>query len=210
MVMKKTLSEIISLTSIAPGNEPFIALADGTVILVRRPSEADLERIHSLTRNELAASKVPLSVIKAVHNRNKDVFWGVYQAPEADRSNATLLGYYAFLHLNEAGHQALERGEFSGNNPDLTMLVPSGVRPAAIYIWAVVARRLARIATPLVTEALGRRTYGGLPIYATAGTMGGRNVIRGYGFHRAREAENSVGHLYRLDPPRPAQKINAA
>ena len=199
--MKKTLNEIIMLESITPGHEPFVGLADGTVILVRRPTSEEIASVHSLTKAEIRASAVPLAVIQGVHNHNNDSIWGVYRAPSADKQNTQILGYYAFLHLNQAGRSMLERGAFDSTHLDLSLLVPSGVRPAAIYIWAVVARRLARIATPLVARALGRRTYGGLPIYCKAGTMGGLNVIKGYGFHSAREAETGLGHLFRLDPP---------
>lgn len=209
MVMKKSLNEIIMLASIAPRDEPFVGLGDGTAIVVHRPSDNEIENIHTLTQSEITVSTVPLPVIKSVHKRNKDTFWGVYQAPEDDRKNARFLGYYAFLHLNQAGREALERGTFDGTHPDLSLLVPTGVRPAAIYIWAVVARRLARIATPLVARALGRQTYGGVPIYTTAGTMGGLNTIKGYGFHGARAADRGLGDLFRLDPPS-EQNITAA
>lgn len=204
--MKKSLNEIIQLATVAPRHEPSAELPDGTVILVRRPSDAEIENIHDLTRTEITASTVPLPVIKAVHKHNKDSFWGVYQAadasPEATRE-ARFIGYYSFLHLNEAGRAVLERAEFDGGNPDLNLLVEHGERPAAIYVWAVVARRVARIATPLTARALGKALYGGLPIYTTAGTMGGLQAIKGYGFLGARDADNGVGHLFRLDPPPP-------
>ena len=211
--MKKSLNEIIKLASIAPRREPSVELPDGTVILVRRPSDQEIENIHDLTKTEITTSHVPLPVIKAVHKHNKDSFWGVYQAidgtPEA-RQNARFIGYYSFLHLNQAGREALERAEFDGGDPDLAMLVEHGERPAAIYVWAVVARRVARIATPLTARALGKALYGGLPIYTTAGTMGGLQAIKGYGFAGAREADNGVGHLFRLDPPAPASATEAA
>jgi len=205
--MKKTLNEIITLASIAPRHEPLMARSQRSAIWVRRPTAEEIENIHSLTKAEIRASRVPLPVIRAVHKHNKDSFWGVYQAPAQDRKNSQFLGYYAFLHLNQAGRTALERDEFDSTELDLSLLVPSGERPAAIYIWAVVARRLAWVATPLVVRALGTELYGDLPIYAKAGTMGGLNVIKGYGFHGAREAEAGLGHLFRLDPPEP-QKTN--
>lgn len=211
--MKKTLNEIIQLASVAPRHEPSVELPDGTVILVRRPSETEIDNIHDLTRAELSDSNVPLPVIKAVHKHNKDTLWGVYQATDSSeeaRRDARMIGYYSFLHLNQEGREVLERAEFDAGNPDLSLLVPHGDRPAAIYIWAVVARRVARIATPLTARALGRELYGGMPIYTTAGTMGGLNAIKGYGFLGAREAGAGVGHLFRLDPPSPAEKKTAA
>lgn len=198
--MKKTLNEIIMLESTAPRHEPLIARKHRSAVSVHRPTAGEIEYIHNLTKAEIRASKVPLPVIMAVYKHNRDSFWGVYQAPSRDRKDPRILGYYAFLHLNQAGRAALERDEFDASKLDLSLLVPTGVRPAAIYIWAVVARRLAWIATPLVVRALGTELYGDLPIYTKAGTMGGLNVIKGYGFHSAREAEAGLGHLFRLDP----------
>jgi hypothetical protein len=207
--MKRTLSEIIMLAAIAPRHEPSVELNDGTVLLVRRPTDEEIENIHSLTQSEIAASSTPLPIIKGVHKHNKDSFWGVYQAsdasPEAKRK-ARFIGYYAMLHLNQAGLDALERDEFDASDPPHSLLAASGERPAAIYVWAVVARRVARIATPLIARALGKQTYGGLPIYTTAGTLGGLHAIKGYGFLGARQAEGGLGHLFRLDPPAPVPR----
>lgn len=208
--MKRTLNEIIQLASVAPRHEPAVELDDGTIILVRRPTATEIDNIHSLTKSELSGSNVPLPVIKAVHKHNKDTLWGVYQAQGGDKQNARMIGYYSFLHLNQQGREILERAEFDASAPDLSLLVPHGERPAAIYIWAVVARGVARIATPLTARALGRELYGGMPIYTTAGTMGGLNAIKGYGFAGARQAEAGVGHLFRLDPPSPAERKTAA
>ncbi len=208
--MKKNLNEIIQLASIAPRHEPSVEIGDGTFILVRRPTAGEIDNIHNLTKTELSASSVPLSVIKAVHKHNKDTMWGVYQGEGDDKLNARMIGYYSFLHLNQKGRDLLERAEFDASKPDLSLLVPHGERPAAIYIWAVVARGVARIATPLTARALGRELYGGMPIYTTAGTMGGLNAIKGYGFAGARQAEAGVGHLFRLDPPSPSERKTAA
>ena len=175
-------------------------LGDGVIVMVRRPTEEEIDNIHSLTKMELSVSTVPLPVIKGVHNHNNDTLWGVYQSTDGKKENARMIGYYGFLHLNQAGRDALERDEFDGSNPPLSLLAATGERPAAIYVWAVVARGVARYATPLTARALGRELYGGVPIYAMAGTMGGLSSIKGYGFAAARQAEAGLGHLFRLDP----------
>ncbi len=211
--MKQSLNEIIMLASQAPRHEPFIPLPDGTLILVRRPTDTEIDNIHGLTRAELEVSTVPLHVIKAVHKHNKDTLWGVYHAsedsPEA-RRDARMVGYYGFLHLTQAGRDQVERAEFDAGDPPLELIVPHGERPAAIYIWAVVAKGVARYGTPLTARGLGRDLYGGVPIYTTAGTMGGLSSIKGYGFAAARPAQEGLGHLFRLDPPQIAAKTAAA
>lgn len=208
--MNKSLNDIIMLASVAPRHEPSVELPDGSVILVRRPSETEIDNIHNLTRDELSASTVPLDVIKAVHNHNKDTLWGVYRASNSSKRDLHMIGYYSFLHLNQMGRELLEHNEFDGGDPALSLIVPYGERPAAIYIWAVVARGVARIGTPLTCRAMGRELYGGVPIYTTAATMGGLSAIKHYGFAGARQAEAGLGHLFRLDPPPPTPKLSAA
>lgn len=208
--MKPTLKEIISLTRGPSMDEPSFELPDGSVVLVRRSADDEIENIHSLTQSEITVSTVSLSVIKAVHNHNKDSIWGIYHATDATKQTQRLIGHYSFLHLNQAGLAALERGELNASDPDLSLVARDGERPAAIYVWGVVARRVARIGTPLIAVALGKKRYGGLPIYTTAGSMGGLNTIISYGFSSARPAETGLGDLFRLDPPVPARSSTEA
>ncbi len=94
-------------------------------------------------------------------------------------------------------------------NPDLKYIVPYGTRPAAIYIWAIVARKVNRYVMPLIAKALGKELYGGLPLYATAGTMGGLSTMKGTGFEGTSEKDAGLGQLFRLDAP-PPSAIQAA
>lgn len=208
--MKKKLKDIIGLQDVTPQDEPWASLSDGGIIFVRHPSDAEIADIHALTQTEITASTVPLSVIKAVHRHNRDSFWGVYRAADKSKADPHFIGYYSLLLLTQAGRDALERGKFNAANPDLSLLAPGGTRPAAIYVWGVVARKVMRRATPLVAWALGSRLYAGLPLYATAGTMGGLNAIKDYGFAGARQSDGEIGGLFRLDPPAPSQSSTEA
>jgi hypothetical protein len=202
--MKYSYSDITRLASATPRHEPSFQLPDGKVILVRHPNAAEVNSIHTLTRTEIATSTVPLAVIKTVYKHNKDTLWGIYIAendtPEALRG-ATMIGYYSFLHLTAKGMSALERGDLNAADPDLSLLAPNGTRPTAIYIWGVVAKRVTRIATPLIARALGRDLYGGLPLYTTAGTLGGLKAIKSFGFAGTTEETPALGQLFRMDPP---------
>jgi hypothetical protein len=185
---------------------------DGKVIIVRQPKPAEVDNIHDLTRTEIAVSTVPLSVIKKVHKHNKHTLWGVYIADdnsEEARRDASMVGYYSFLHLTDEGVRVLERGELDASDPDLSLVVPNATRPAALYIWAVVARRVTRLATPLIARALGRDLYGGLPLYTTAGTLGGLKAIKSFGFSGTTEETPALGQLFRMDPP-PVPPISSA
>lgn len=168
---------------------------------MRHPNSEEISNLYTLSQTEIGATVAPLDVVQAVYNHNPDTFWGVYYMPEDTfAEDAKFIGYYGFLHLNPAGEKALEASAFDALNPDMSQLCLAGERPVIIYVWALVARRVARLATPLVARALGRDLYGGVPIYAKAGTLGGLNTIKHYGFVSARPSDFGLGDLFRLDP----------
>jgi hypothetical protein len=128
----------------------------------------------------------------------------VYRASDKTRADKTLVGYAAIILLNQAGLEALEESRFDGIDPDMRMVVPSDTRPAAVYMWVVVLRKVSRIAGWLIANALGSDRYGGIPIFATAGTSGGLNALKGRGFV-PHETKAGIGNLFRMDrPPMPS------
>ena len=179
--------------------EPSAPLAAGGALFVRHPSDADIVRIHEMSQTEISRSVASLDLVKAVYKHNSDTFWGVYFDSAGSREAEELIGYYSFLHLNEAGAAALERGTFDGLDLDFDHLVSEGGTPTVVYVWALVARKVARIATVLVAKALGRERYGAAPIYGRAATLGGVASLKGYGFESVRPSEKGLGDLFRLD-----------
>ena len=79
-------------------------------------------------------------------------------------------------------------------------LEPSDTRPEAIYMWVVVLRKISRVAGWLIANALGAERYGGVPLFATAGTSGGLNALKGCGF-TPHETQAGIGNLFRMDRP---------
>ena len=142
---------------------------------------------------------------------NPDTIWGVYQTLESDAGSETLVGYLAFLMLNEDGASALKEGGLDVLHPAAALLAPSGERPHLIYVWAVVARGLGAVAVPLTTHAMGP-LYAGLSLCGTAATEAGAKAMRGFGFKPVRQNRPDVGNLFWLDrssqpkaqPPTPA------
>jgi hypothetical protein len=124
----------------------------------------------------------------------------VYRASDQSRSDRKMVGYVALIFLNKAGLEALEESRFDGIDPDMRMVVPSDTRPEAIYMWVVVLRKISRIAGWLIANALGAERYGGVPLFATAGTSGGLNALKGRGFIPHEKAAN-IGNLFRMDRP---------
>ncbi len=196
--MQKKLNDLLDLAPEKAKEEPWASVPDGGIIWVRRTTEDELPEIYALSKKEIAGTLTTLETVQRVRRHNQDSFWSVYRASDTTRADTKFIGYYSLLHLNQPGLELLEAGKFDGVDPDMRLVVTDGTRPAAIYVWAIVVRKVSRVATWLLANALGAETYGGVPIFATAGTMGGLNTIKGYGFSGA-QPEPGLGKLFRLD-----------
>lgn len=166
--------------------------------MARLEEVADL---HALTVAEIGPSVATLETMHAVYKHNPESLWIIFRRP-FDGGPDRLAGYFGFLHLNAAGLAALETRALSGRTPDPALLARAGERPAAIYVWAGIARKVRVIAEMLVAQALGAERYGGLPIYATAGTLGGLKWLNHLGEADRGPAENALGNVFRIDTAR--------
>lgn len=211
-VMQKNLSEVLSLVADKAAEEPWMQAPDGGIVFIRRAKPEEIVPIHELTKQQIAADVAALSVVEEVYKRNRDSFWTVNRAADRTRTDSRLAGYIGMLHLNQVGRDRLEAGAFDAHEPDVRLIVPNNTRPAAIYVWAIIAPKVGRQATNLVAHALGAELYGGVPIFATAGTLRGMNLMKGYGFSGARGSGAGLGQLFRLDQARaaPAPASSAA
>jgi hypothetical protein len=197
--MESNLRKIIHRAHNSEQREPEFRLPDGSVIFVRRPPDDELDELYSMSKVEIGSRVAPLELVKAVYKHNSDTFWGVYYIKANKPDEVRFIGHYSFLHLNDAGRIALETGAFNPVEPKLEHIVAEGEKPTVVYIWAIVAKNVARVATPLVAKALGKDRYGGVPIYTSAATLGGLNTIKSYGFINVRPAKEGLGDLFRLD-----------
>jgi len=174
---------------------------DGDIIVIRMAQPQDVEVLHALTIMEIGPSVAALDTMKAVYKHNPETLWTIHRrSPEG--GDDRLAGYFGFLHLNAAGLRALDERTLSGREPDLALLARAGERPAAIYVWAGIARKVRALAEMLVAQALGAERYGGLPIYATAGTLGGLKWLNHLGEADRGPAENALGNVFRIDTQR--------
>jgi hypothetical protein len=205
----KNLVELFQTTPDKPTEDMWSSVPDGGIIWVRRTPAEELPELYALTQREVSEAIAPFEALQRVHAQNADSLWSVYHASDQTRGDTKLIGYFALIHLNQAGREMLEAGTFDGLDPDMRAVVPNQTRPAAIYLWVIVVRRVVRIATFLLANSLGAEIYGGVPIFATAGTMGGLYGLRGHGFSEA-HSEAGLGKLYRLDYGMPAKSEQAA
>jgi hypothetical protein len=131
--------------------------------------------------------------MKRVYKHNPECLWSIFRRPLSVEPEV-LAGYFGFLHLNARGLAALNERTLSGREPDLSLLAAAGERPAALYVWAAIARKMRMIAEMLVAQALG-----GLPVYATAGTLGGLKWLNQLGEADRGPEENALGNVFRVD-----------
>jgi hypothetical protein len=209
--MQKNLNDVFMLVGDRRANEPWLEAPEGGIVFVRRAQEHEILDIHELTKREISADVAPLSVVQDVYKRNRDTFWTVNRASDVSKQDAQMVGYVGLLILNEIGRERLEAGAFDAHEPDIRLLVPSNTRPAAIYVWAIIARKVAKHTAHLMAHAMGPELYAGVPLFATAGTLGGLNLMKGYGFSGARASGGGgLGQLFRLDQVRGAAVSSSA
>ena len=173
--------------------------SEGDLIVVRMAGFQDVEALHALTVMEIGPSVAALDTMKGVYKHNPESLWTIHRRSTSDGEDR-LAGYFGFLHLNQAGLVALNERTLNGRNPDLALVARAGERPAAIYVWAGIARKVRTIAEMLVAEALGAERYGGLPVYATAGTLGGLKWLNHLGEADRGPADNGLGNVFRIWP----------
>lgn len=208
--MQRNLNDVISLVSPKAAEEPWLRAPDGGIVFIRRARPEEIKPIHELTQQQISADIAPLAVVEEVYKRNHDSFWTINRAEDQTKTNSRLAGYIGMLHLTLSGRERLEELNFDAHEPDIRLIVPSNTRPAAIYVWAIIAPKVGRQATNLVAHALGAELYGGVPIFATAGTLRGLNLMKGYGFSGAGGSSAGLGQLFRLDQAHTAAPASSA
>jgi len=171
----------------------------GGVLWLRRPRVRELVFMHELLLKEVSSDAGSLEAMTAVFAHNPDTFW-LIERREPGEYVPNKVGFYSYLVLNQQGHEALLAGALNRKAPPLSMLAPYGVEPAALYIWAVVARGLLKSTRPLIAHAMGP-LYRDAPMYATVATEDGRRAGESRGFTPAdRSPEIQVGTLMKLPP----------
>jgi hypothetical protein len=198
--MSENFGNLLDLAPDKAKEEPWSSLPDGGIIWVARAKPEEMPELYALTQREVGERITPLETLQKMHAYNNDTMWAVYRASDKTRADKTVVGYVALIFLNKAGLEALEESRFDGIDPDMRRAVPSGTRPEAIYMWGVVLRKISRIGGWLVANALGAERYGGIPLFATAGTLGGLNALKGRGFV-PHNTQAGLGDLFRMDRP---------
>jgi predicted GNAT family N-acyltransferase len=164
-------------------------------ISIRRLTALEIDTVIELTHRHPDVSRADEDTINRIHDYNRDSFWGVFRKREGSDEAARLEGYYAFLLLNQKGDTALRERTLDKANPAADCLAKQDERPHSVYIWSMVVKGLSAIATPIVVKALGK-TCAGAPLFASAGTQEGLNLMRRQGFTPVSSADDGIGGLF--------------
>jgi hypothetical protein len=158
----------------------------------------EIPHLHALLHSEVSRDAGTAAAMSGVFLHNADSFWVIEHLPDG-ATEPKIAGFYAFLLLKKEGLDALKAGTLDRTDPPLSLLAPGGTIPAAIYIWAIVARRLMRRMMPLIARAMGAPLYAHAPMYAVVATEDGRKAGIGQGFSPSRgEHEIQLGSLMQL------------
>jgi hypothetical protein len=149
---------------------------------VRRPSAGDIEALYPIGVSEIGPGIARPEIVSGVQKHNRDSVWVILHREKSLEETPIMKGFWAFLMLKEEGVAALTEGELDPLNPDLSLIHVNGIRPAALYIWAIVARRLMAYTLNPIARALGKQIYGGVPLISVAATLGGEQSLIGFGF----------------------------
>jgi predicted GNAT family N-acyltransferase len=165
----------------------------GGVFWVRPARFDEIEELHSLIVSEISPHVGPADAMRAVHQRNPVVFWQIETA-DSGCETARTAGMFALLPLTADGVEALRKGTLNRREPQLELIAPAGSKPAALYVWAIVAKHIGRLSYPVIKRGLGP-LYADVPCYAIPITAGGAKAVTDRGFHPVEGTEQGLGGL---------------
>ncbi|HEY2032115.1 MAG TPA: hypothetical protein VGH02_00370 [Rhizomicrobium sp.] len=181
------------------GQAEAIEHPDGGTVWLRPPESSEIPVLRDLLHTEITPGAGTLDTMTKVFAHNRDSFWLIEQLSLSGGA-PSVIGFYSFLPLNAEGRAALEAHTLNTIDPPLSLLAPFGEAPAALYIWAIVARRLMRRLMPSIARAMGL-LYADAPIFARVATEDGRKAGIGTGFSASAGApEIQLGSLIQLPP----------
>lgn len=196
--MPKSL-EFNELRDRAWGQSESVEHPEGGKVWLRPPTLFEIPLLHDLLCTEISSRAGTRETMSKVFAYNRDSFWLIEHLP-APGEALNIIGFYSFLPLNVEGRGALEARTLDTIAPPLSLLAPFGEAPAALYIWAIVARRLVRRLMPSIARAMGL-LYADAPIFARVATEDGRKAGIGAGFAASTGVpEIQMGSLMQLPP----------
>jgi predicted GNAT family N-acyltransferase len=171
--------------------------AQNSDVVFRRAKFEEIRALLSFAEAQIGGALCPAEVVEKIHEFNSDTVWAI--ETEDQGGQRAFSGLFAFLMLNARGEQALIDGSLNTGRPELKYIAAMSERPAAIYGWAIVARKSVDKIFLQVAYELGTPKYLGVPMYGKPGSFGGHNAMQKYGFVKIASA---CDNLWRLERPK--------
>ena len=198
-VHKKERAQLLDGALVWPYSSPdFVIRAGNRFVRLDIPDADELSEIVALQEKEIGRT-ASLQVTQAVFDANPDSF-RVFRGITPCGTQTYIAGFASFLFLNDEGVCELEAGTFIGRDPTLTSLSDPNVPPAATYAWALVARGFGALAVKHAALSYRPDLYRGVPVWCTAASDAGAQLINAEGFASKRNGAG-VGGVFRTDQP---------
>jgi hypothetical protein len=153
---------------------------------------AEISTVARFASEHLPSLKLDdLSIFQRIVERDGD-------AIQLFEAGSELVGLYAMLFLNKAGHKALLHGDFDGANPSNGHLAPDGEKPAAIYTWFVACPGRAVTGFGNVAQLLQGERYANVDLYARPASAAGLRLMRGIGYEPVGSDPNGLHRYTRI------------
>jgi hypothetical protein len=147
-----------------------------TSVCLRRAFPIEISTLQGMIAKEIGGKVASQPIMARAAALNRDSFWTIVRRRDSDGKDE-IAGCYAFLFLNAAGAKAIEDRTFDATDPPFEYLVPTGERPALVYMWAIVARKMLAVTFPMISQGFDSGPYGGLPVVGRAGSAGGLKAL---------------------------------
>jgi hypothetical protein len=162
----------------------------------------ELPAMLALARGAVPGVSVKADAVERVYQLNSECIFPF-------RYGRRIIGGIAFLYLNDDGLDRLLLDELDFADPDPTILAPRGETPAALYVWALVARGRAAGGIANVSLRLREGPYSFADYYAQPATRDGGRLLARLGFQPENSFQRSLWTYRRLRKRVPAQPVEA-
>jgi hypothetical protein len=162
----------------------------------------ELPAMLALARGAVPGVAVQAAIVERIYHLHPESIFPF-------RYGRQIIGGIAFLYLNDDGLDRLLLDELDFADPDPAVLAPAGETPAALYVWALVARGRAAGGIANVSLCLREEPYALADYYAQPATQSGARLLARLGFQPENSFQRSLWTYRRLRKRVSAQPLEA-
>jgi len=158
--------------------EPGTRAPDGSFVFIRHPHPDEIPTLYAITLKEIGSDVTSIEIVRRVYAYNPITLWAICRSADESRRDAQIIGFIAYLALNEKGHAALKAETLNTLDPGEEFLARSGEDPSALYLWGMVAPGLGNLAFALHARAMGPDRFERTPIVGRIATQSSLDSVR--------------------------------